>query len=191
MKILGFLVTALLFAFTSAAHAASIHIPNLTSHDFDNWDGNGEPPVTSTASIDLYFDKKSDTNPDPFIYSFDNAFYQIDVHLNALVNGVWEDQSYSLTSATGIGFIQLDETIPDFRNILVNGPDFTAYIQTLNELGNWGILDVAVDIKGYTYWSEQATIDLSSFDVPEPSPAIILMFGLVSLLVARSKLRNS
>lgn len=179
------------FAFTSAAHAASIHIPNLTSHDFHDWDGNDEPPVTSTASIDLYFDKKADINPDPLIYAFDDAFYQIDLHLNAFVDGVWEDRSYSLSSATGTGFIQLDETIPHFRNILVRGPDFTAYIQTLNESGYYGIFDVAVDIQDYTYWSEQATVDLSSFDVPEPSPAIILLFGLASLLVARATIKTA
>ena len=191
MKKLGFLMACTLFVFTSSVHAMSIHIPNLISHDFSNWDGNSEPPVTSTGSIDLYFDKKADTNPDPLIYAFDNAFYQIDVHLNAFVNGVWEDQSYSLSSASGIGSFQLEETIPNFRNILVKGPDFTAYVQTLNESGYYGIFDVAVDIQDYTYWSEQATVDLSSFDVPEPSPAIILLFGVAFLLVARAKIKTA
>lgn len=189
MKKFGFLIAASLLAFTSSVQAFSIHIPNLTSYDFDAWvDKDQNPPVSSEASIDLYFDKKPDINPDPGFYEFENAFTKIDVHLNAFVNGVWEDQSFTIEAPEGSGIFKLDHTYPDWPVFLLSGPGFLASIQTFKVGDEYSVLDVAATIHNYEYiGTEEAYFDLSGFDVPEPSPAAILLLGLFAAGAARVK----
>lgn len=187
MKTFGFLIACIFVALTPSAHAASIHISNLTSYDIEHWDGNVQPTISSKASIDIYFDKKPDTNPDPLYYEFDHALKKVDVHLKAFVNGIWEDQSFTIESPNGSGTFRRSDIEPGWPIFYLEDEGFSANIHTWEVNGDFWTMDVVTRIYNYEYSSETAHLDFSSWEVPEPSSVIIFSLGILGLLVNRIK----